>query len=322
MKHPRHKVSGPTRRESTPWSAWLCAALIAPIGITLRLPVDTTFAEFDSVSTDTTLSQFPYDSTTTTASSKTAAPTNSGKTRTTKFTLGGGGGRYYREFRGVGECASSQAITYYHEFGDVGAEIDHQHGERHHLGVRGGYVHETAELVSVPPFVQPVGELGDSREINTYYANPYISYEWDDFGLGAGMLISSRPLYSGDEKDDPFGEAVAVYPSAHIRLARGRKFYLLAQLWEGVPIYSGGGQFTIGFGGRPFSSLDLYGAYCAEGPYEEESFLGRVSFDINQSWSLMTTVHLPSDFTNEFGPYEDDEGAVSLGVSYRLVTTK
>jgi hypothetical protein len=296
------------------------------MGVAIRVPVDTNYdfastsAPFDTFSaSDTTLSPIHRDSTDAAVSSETVVMNRSGEKRTTKFTLAGGGGRYYREYRIGGECSSSDPATFHEEFVDVGAEIDRQISDRGHVGIRGGYVHETAGLVADPGFV---GELGSSREISTYYGNPYFAHEWEDFGVGFGVLVSSRPLYTGDEKDSPFEDDVAAYPTAHLRFARGSKFYLSAHLWEGVPVYSGGGMFMVGFGGRPLSSLELYGAYCAEGPYEEESFLGRVTFDINRTWTMMTTFHFPTNFSNQFGPYEDKESAVSVGVSYRLISTK
>jgi hypothetical protein len=78
----------------------------------------------------------------------------------------------------------------------------------------------------------------------------------------------------------------------------------------------------LGVGGRPVSALELYGGYCSEGPYEDESFLGRVTLDINRSWTLMTTLRFPTDFSNEFGPYEDSEYGASFGFSYRLTSTR
>ncbi len=271
------------------------------MSLAVRVPVSQDSTSASSSSTDVINAQFS-------------------EKRTTKFTLAGGGGQYYREYRLGGECAAADPATFHEKFGDVGAEIDYQHGEKGHVGIRGGYVHETAELVADPELT---GELGSSRDIHTYYGNPFISHEGDNFGLGAGFLITSRPLYSGDERDSPTKEDVAIYPSAHLRFSRSaRQLYLSAHLWEGVPIYSGGGMVLVGLGGRPFSWLDLYGAYASDGPYVNESFLARATFDINPAWSVMTTVRFPTDFSNEVGIYEDEEGAVSLGVQYRLISTK
>ena len=276
-------------------STWLCTALIAPMSLAVRVPVD-------SIATSATPNSSDVD------------------TRTTKFTLAGGGGRFYREYRLGGECAANDPTTFHEEFGDVGAEIDYQHGDKGHFGIRGGYVHETAELVADPGLT---GELGSSRGIDTYYANPFISHEGDKFGLGAGVLITSRPLNTADQEDSPFKEDVAIYPSAHLRFSRSsNQLYLSAHLWEGVPIYSGGGMVMMGLGGRPFSWLDLYGGYASEGPFAVEGFLARATFDLNREWSLMTTVRFPTDFSNEVGTYEDQEGTVSLGVQYRLISTK
>ena len=131
-------------------------------------------------------------------------------------------------------------------------------------------------------------------------------------------MLSSRSLYTGDENENPLDEDEAGYPTAHIRFGRLSKLYLSAHLWEGVPIYSGGGMVLVGLGGRPIPALDLYGAYSSEGPYEGESFLARVSLDINRSWTLMSTVRFPTEFSNYSGTFDDKENAVSLGLSYRL----
>ena len=84
-------------------STWLCALLVAPMGVAIRVPVDTNYdfastsAPFDTFSaSDTTLSPIHRDSTDAAVSSETVVMNRSGEKRTTKFTLAGGGGRYYR----------------------------------------------------------------------------------------------------------------------------------------------------------------------------------------------------------------------------------
>jgi hypothetical protein len=89
-------------------------------------------------------------------------------------------------------------------------------------------------------------------------------------------------------------------------------------LFEGVPVYSGGGLFVGGVGFRFFDPLELYAAYCAEGPYQDDGFLGRVTLNITQSWTLMTTLRFPTKFANESGNFEDSEYGVSIGASYRM----
>ena len=67
-------------------STWLCTALIAPMSLAVRVPVD-------SIATSATPNSSDVD------------------TRTTKFTLAGGGGQYYREYRLGGECAAADPTT-------------------------------------------------------------------------------------------------------------------------------------------------------------------------------------------------------------------
>ncbi len=159
-------------------------------------------------------------------------------------------------------------------------------------------------------------------ENDTYYVNPYFSREGKTLGWGAGVLISSRELYTGDDTNDPLEDEAGYYPTGHIRFGSLSKFYISAHAWEGVPLYSGGGMILLGAGGRPVSALELYGGYCSEGPYENESFVARVTLDINRSWTLMTTVRFPTDFSNEFGAFDDKEYGASVGLSYRLTSMR
>ena len=102
------------RARSTAPGTWLCAMLIAPMGLAVRIPVyfagadlDSTLAPFDStqVAPDTTATPAPAGEIETTPGELRA--TLSGPERITKFTLAGGGGRYYREFRLGSECAAA-----------------------------------------------------------------------------------------------------------------------------------------------------------------------------------------------------------------------
>ncbi len=236
----------------------------------------------------------------------------------TTFTLAGGGGRDYREVLiplGA-ECSGVPPATFKEEYVDAGAAFDRQMNRLLHLGIRGGVVHEETEFVGAIDTVIVGLETSGDRDI--YYANPYFGFEWNHVGVGAGVLISSRELNVNDDEDTPFEEDGDIYPTAHLRFGRLSKLYVSGHLFEGVPVYSGGGLFVGGVGFRPIGSLELYGAYCASGPYEDDGLLGRVTLDINQSWTLMSTVRFPTKFSNESGNFDDKEYGVSIGASYRM----
>jgi hypothetical protein len=269
------------------------------MGLAVGVPVDSTFAPSDSVDAS-------YE-------------------RVTKFTMGGGGGRYYREilFPYMSDCGtSSYSVPFKEDYIDVGAEFDYQADRVTHWGFRGGYIQTDATLVGVIDTVIAGAETPNQQD--TGYINPYVSFEWKQLGLGAGALFSTHPLHDGDSEDYPVDTGAAIYPSAHLRFGSLSRLYISGHLWEGVPIYSGGGMLMAGVGVRPVKPLELYGGYCAEGPYQTGAWLGRLTIDIGRSWTILTTVRFPVDYSSEysydFSETSESEYGIGVGISYRWYT--
>ncbi|HXV12840.1 MAG TPA: hypothetical protein VEC56_01410 [Candidatus Krumholzibacteria bacterium] len=273
------------------------------MSVAVVVPVDSTDAPVDSIETSVGA---PYDS-------LESISTTSVEERISKFTLGAGGGRYYREVYPFGtECSSTQ-VPFEQEYADVGFEFDHQASRTGHLGVRAGYISGDATLATGAILDGTVDATTIVGERSTWYVNPYFSVEKKGFGIGAGGMLSSNPLLLSGQEDYPVDDDVSLYPTGHVRLGSLSQFYISGHLLEGVPVYSGGGALMAGAGLRMFPSLELYAAYCAEGPYQNEAWLGRVTIDLHRSWVLMTTLRFPTSYQLE----PDDEYGMSFGLSYR-----
>jgi hypothetical protein len=272
------------------------------MSLAVTVPVDSTDAPVDSLTTSA-----PVDSVDTPV-------TEISHERVTKFTLGGGGGRYYREllFPFMTECGTAnEMVPFEHEYNDVGAELDFQIDDLSHVGIRAGYIWGNATLAG--PIDTVIADAEGLEDLEVIYFNPYFSFEWDWVGLGAGAVLSSYPLQTGGFEDYPIDDNAHIYPSLHLRFGTLSRFYVSGHAWESVPIYSGGGTLMGGAGLRPVRWLELYGAYCGPGPYQEEAWLGRVTIDINQSWTLTSTLRFPVNYQ----PGSEDEHGVSAGLSYR-----
>ena len=261
-------------------SSWLCVLLAAPLSMTVELSDSTTMPE-------------------------------AGKNHelATSYRIGGGGGRYYHTI-GFSDCGTTVPVK--QEFADFGAEIDRESDGGKHLGFRAGYIHDTTDTLSDISALE--NQLGDhvDRSRDIYYGNLYGAREWRSVGLGVGMIVASKQLSISDPLD-PTDDDVHVYPTAHLRFGDLSRFYVSGHLFEGVPIYSGGGVLYFGAGFRPVRSLELYGGYHLSGPYEDEGWIGRINFDLNRRWTLGTMVRFPSDY----GQYDVKEYGISASLTYR-----
>jgi hypothetical protein len=295
-------------------SKWLCYTLIAPMSLAVQVPVDSTeVADSTVVTHDMNVLTSPLPDS-----------GDGSYERVTKITMGGGGGRYFREVVipfGT-ECypEGTALLPFKEDYIDVGAEIDYQANRVAHVGTRGGYVGTDASAVFDTMIVG--ADLSD--EESTFYLNPYFSFEWKWIGIGAGGLVSTHPLRTGEPEDVPLDTDPAIYPSGHLRFGSLSSFYISGHLWEGVPVYSGGAMLMGGVGVRPVAPLELYAGYCAESPYQEATWLGRLTVDLGRSWTILTTVRFPTDFTS-YDPFSgetfsDSEYGVGVSLSYRLYT--
>ena len=265
-------------------SGWLCVLMITPMSLALEVP------DFTQTSSE---------------------HSNAGNHFTTSYKLGGGGGRYYREL-GLSGCSATYPVK--QEFFDVGGEVDRQVSRTTHIGLRGGYIHDTVHPVSdITALEDSIGTTID-RTKDVGYGNVYVSGEWHYIGVGGGILFSSDPLHLDNPDEDPTNDDAHVYPTGHLRFGDLSRLYVSAHLWEGVPLYSGGGVFFAGVGVRPIHALEVYGGYCASGPYHEEGWMARVTADLGRAWSLQTTIRFPVQYQQ----YDDKEYGVSASLTYRM----
>lgn len=264
-------------------SGWLCVLLATPLSMTVELPDSTT------------------------------PEPGTNHELTTSYRIGGGGGRYYHML-GLSDCGT--AVPVKQDFVDFGGEIDRQFGKTKHLGVRAGYIHDTTDTLSdISEFEGSIGSNVD-RTRDVYYGNLNGAGEWRMVGFGLGVLVASEPLSINDPQD-PTDDDFHIYPTAHLRFGDLSRVYISAHLFEGVPLYSGGGLFYAGAGVRPIRALELYGGYYASGPYHDEGWMGRVNLDLNRSWTLGTAVRFPSDYQN----YDQKEYGISASLTYRTFRT-
>lgn len=289
----------PLRRCARRGSFWACALLIVPLGARFQVP------------SDSAMTQDPL---------------------ATTFTFGAGGGSYARDikvFLGTlpgTECAPAQSIdrnfVVESSYQDVGGSIDFQSKEEFHFGARGGYVWEQStyngDIPENPLTLEPVPiPEGAEAETGFYYINPYIAVEGRRFGLGIGFIYSSRKLATGDTETRSIGGNVenddgTIEGTMHIRV--GSTVYASYQLWEGVPLYSGGGKHVVGLGIRPGKVVHFWGG-MATGPYQGNKALFRLDISPSPRWTIHTNYRVP-------GAYQSTgtarESGASVALSYRI----
>jgi hypothetical protein len=293
--------------------------ILAPMGASIEIPSDTLRTD-DS---PTTISPFP-----------------SGPEKITRLTFAGGQGTYGRVihasrtislgFYGGDGCSPGGEITrqidsdfrFEHEYKDYGGELDTQVSDKSHIGVRGGWINETAhyrgstlDADTVSAYLGYV-DFPDST-ITTSYINPYLSMEKETIGLGFGVVFANDQLWrdkvrSYGEHDEP-----SVFPTGHIRVGELDKLYIKASLWEGVPIYSGGGMFNLGVGVHP-GPVELYAGLETGGPYTTEGLLLRGSLDLGKHVVAGANVRLSNDSDTEFMPAISESGG-SVFLTYKFI---
>ena len=214
----------------------------------------------------------------------------------TNFKLAGGAGSYAYVSRGcAGEVLNKQKIPY----ADGGFSIDHKFKFPLRIGFRGGYIREHSRTSWEQAY-------STDERTNNFYFNPDMALDWKYFGIGAGFFSSQKDLYWRD-----IGPA-RNFPSGHIRIGSPR-FYFLAHLMESVPLYSGGGYLNLGLGGKVSRKVSYWLGLGIIGPYDTEGFLVKTDFEFAKNWQL--------NLAGRWGGSQGiSENAVSLGLSYRIIT--
>jgi hypothetical protein len=204
-------------------------------------------------------------------------------------------------------------------FFDTGIEVDYPVTRVFHIGLRSGYIFERAEL-SRPLPIDPITGFpiqappNVDSSMNTFYFNPFLSFEWSWVGFGAGLLRSTELLHRGYDDSLPLKETEGdKRTSGHARLGKTALFYVSWHKWEGVPIYSGGGQFMLGAGTDAIPHVHLWAGKSAKGPYRQEFWMGRIGTDLNPNWLFEATYRL-NNFEDFIGI---DEWGLAFGLTYR-----
>ncbi|MDH5271282.1 MAG: hypothetical protein OEY32_15315 [Candidatus Krumholzibacteria bacterium] len=244
-----------------------CSLLLAPMGVGVKLP-------------DESGEPVPV-----------AAPDGDDAPRTTSLRFGAGAGTAGQSVHaqrvislGYDSCTGTPItqtfdadFRFKDEYRDYGGELDGQVSETGHIGIRAGWVHETASYA---------GSSLDPSVVDTLSQN----YRFDDSSIA---------------------------PSAHIRLGSLRTVYFSASVWEGVPLYSGGGQYTYGLGLRPVQPVELWVGFSDGAPYSTRNFLVRANADIGRRLTLGTAVRLQSDADDAYQPSFSESG-VSFSLGYHF----
>jgi hypothetical protein len=268
---------------------------------------------------------------------------DSDSTYSTTVTLGGGMGRhgtgldvYLGTMSGSGyECDGTYVpghevrgpLDLEETFTDIGGGIDHRVGNsRVHLGVRGGYVWEEATLVGsapINPFTnEPVDlseAMGSYAKTAYWYVNPYLAIEASNVGIGFGVVRSQIPLRTDKEQRIPedLGKGAGTQPSFHLRLGPRDLLYVSYSLWEGIPIYSGGGMHNAGVGFQPGRQLDVWAGYAFGGPYQTDGVYLRTTVGAASPVALNLSLRVPATYQTADGIGWINEVGGSVGVQFR-----
>jgi len=272
-------------------------------------------------------------------------PEDDGVHRTT-ITLAGGAGSHGHELdvyldtvNSSGYGCDGSAYSSSHEirtnvdleekFTDIGGGIDHQVGNsKLHLGVRGGYVFEQASVPGRMPTNPQTGLPIDINPATSSYANtsygyvnPYLAIEGHKMGIGVGLVASQVPLRTQATTrvpEDLNSSESGAQPSFHLRFGPRDKFYCAYRLWEGIPIYSGGGMHNVGIGFALGKRADVWAAYASGGPYRTDALFLQTVIHPNSSVGFNFSLRVPKDLQTA-----QADGTISeLGGSIGLVFSK
>lgn len=299
-------------------SAVLCTMLLAPMGTAIEIPSDTLRTD-DSL---TTISPLPL-----------------GPERITRLTFAGGQGTYGRTihasrtislgYYGGDGCSGGGERTrqidsdfrFEHEYNDYGGEFDTQVNNKSHIGVRGGWINETAHYRGSSLDADTVsayfGNVDFDSTITTSYFNPYYAFEGENVGWGIGVVFADNQLWRDEVRKYGEHDNPSTFPTGHLRVGELDKLYLKASLWEGVPIYSGGGMFNLGAGLHP-GPVELYAGWETGGPYTDSGLLLRGSLDLGRHVTAGANVRLSSDSDTDFMPTISESGG-SVFLTYKFI---
>lgn len=264
----------------------------------------------------------------------------------TTVTLAGGGGThvsgldvYMGTTQNQGfDCASGesydsprevrQPVDLEQSFKDFGGAVDQRLGDsKLHIGVRGGYVWESATVIGGAPVNpltnQSVSDFSETvatyRNSSYWYVNPYFSVEARKVGFGLGIVRSELPLRTQKKTRVPedVGKGRDTQPSFHLRLGPRDKAYVSYSLWEGIPIYSGGGMHNTGIGFRMGRHIDFWAGYAFGGPYQSNGALLQATLGATSPVAVDVSFRVPTDYRGAGGLNTISELGGSVGLRFR-----
>jgi len=250
----------------------------------------------------------------------------------TDLTIGAGGGSYSNTFytrtytpgSGTGCEGGSGGYWTPHEnrekinYQDGGIGLETTTSKKTKLGIRLGYVTDTRIKIS--------NETYSSQKKTSYIINPHFSFEWDGFGIGAGLFLATDGLYYPSFKKESYNEdyftgndrSKQILPSFHVRLGSPRYLYVSVSHLENIPVVSGGGYLNYGVGTEAIPHVSLWAGYCDKKPFEKGSLLLKGGLKLSRNLSL-NFAYRPSVKTQGLEIVKPiKENAISIGLSYRF----
>lgn len=283
--------------------------------------------------------EIPSDTLRTDDSLTTISPLPSGPERITRLTFAAGQGTYGRVihaqrrislgyFGGDGCSGGGEEFRvvdadfrFKNEYKDYGGELDTQVSNKVHIGARGGFIDETAHYMGSTLDADTVSKYFSNADfdstITTTYVNPYISVEGEHVGWGIGMVFADNQLWRDEVREYGQHDEASTFPTGHLRIGELDKLYIKASLWEGVPIYSGGGMWNLGAGLHP-GPVELYGGWVSGGPYTDSGLLLRGSLDLGEHVTAGANVRLSTDSDTDFAPTISENGA-NVFLTYKFI---
>jgi hypothetical protein len=220
-----------------------------------------------------------------------------GDSTSTSVGFGAGAGSYAEISRGCeGQVLSKEKRPYQ----DLAVSIDHQVGKDVLVGLKGGLVRQGEDR----------DEWTTEPAVNSRYVNPTAAVELRPFGFGIGIIVADAPLPGLVTGGDHGSSGRDRYlPSGHVRIGT-RRGYFSMHLLEGMPLVSGGGLLTVGFGFQPRPNTAAWIGLSAPGPYDHAGVLVEAAIPVRRDLHLQAGARYGSSVgVPEYG--------LSLGLSYR-----
>lgn len=142
------------------------------------------------------------------------------------------------------------------------------------------------------------------RHTTFKYFNPYVGIEGEKVGVSLGYMFGDVPI----SFDDPHER---IRFSGSLRLGREYRPHFFTRVAEGLPLYSGGGVFDIGFVLPSGKHARFYSAFTA-------GFYDRMGYLQTASWRVSKGLWMSA--SGRIGAAGDKfEGAISIGLQYRFL---